>query len=129
KFVKHVRDGSGNVSHRIMTKHQAFKHGLVNGSADALLVGANRIEACPFDRRRNHGAVNGIEIGEAAGRIELPPERHQHEAKRSRLFELVECVHVVKPAHRRKIMDQRRTIASSILDVVSTGYYTRAAST
>ena len=61
----------------------------MDGAADLLLVGADRLEPGAGDGRSDDLLVDGVEIGHASGGIHLLAERHQHEAQRrelSRLF-------------------------------------------
>jgi hypothetical protein len=89
ELVEHVGVGAGDVGHGVMAEHQPFEHRLVDGAADLLLVGADRLEPGPGDRGRDDLLVDGVEIGDAPGRIHLLAERHQHEAERSKLNRLV----------------------------------------
>jgi hypothetical protein len=73
----------------VVAQHQPFEHRLVDGAADLLLVGADRLEPGALDRRRDDIGVDGIEIGDAPGGVHLLAERHQHEAERRELNRLV----------------------------------------
>ena len=82
ELVIDVRIGAGDVGDRVVAEHQPLEHRLVDGAADLLLVGADRIELGLVHRRRDDLAVDGVEIGGAAGRVGLAAERHQDEAER-----------------------------------------------
>ena len=53
ELVEHVGIGAGDVGHGVMAEHQPLEHRLVDGAADLLLVGADRLEPGPHDRRRD----------------------------------------------------------------------------
>ena len=89
ELVEHVGVGAGDVGHGVVAQHQPLEHRLVDGAADLLLVGADRLEPGALDRRRDDLGVDGVEIGDAPGRVHLLAERHQHEAERGELNRLV----------------------------------------
>ena len=89
QLVEHVGIGAGDVGHGVVAEHQPLEHRLVDGAADLLLVGADRLEPGPGDRGRDDLQVDGVEIGDAPGGIHLLAERHQHEAERCKLSRLV----------------------------------------
>ena len=89
ELVEHVGVGAGDVGDGVMAEHQPLEHRLVNGAADLLLVGADRLEPGLGDRRRDDPLVHRVEIGHAACGVELLAERHQHEAERSERFSLL----------------------------------------
>ncbi len=82
ELVIDVGIGAGDVGDRVVAEHQPLEHRLVDGAADLLLVGADRIELGLVHGRRDDLAIDGVEIGGAAGRVGLAAERHQDEAER-----------------------------------------------
>ena len=89
ELVEYVGVGAGDVGHGVMAEHQPLEHRLVDGAADLLLVGADRLEPRMLDRRGDDLGIDGVEIGDAPGRVHLLAERHQHEAEREELIRVV----------------------------------------
>ena len=102
ELVEHVGIGAGDVGHGVMAEHQPLEHRLVDGAADLLLVGADRLEPRTLDRGRNDLGVDGIEIGDARGGVHLLAERHQHEAEREKLVRIVHEENSAKRTHLRR---------------------------
>jgi hypothetical protein len=89
RYCRYVGIGAGDVGHGVVAEHQPLEHRLVDGAADLLLVGADRLEPRLADRRRDDLGVDGVEIGDTPGRVHLLAERHQHETERRELNRLV----------------------------------------
>ena len=89
ELVEHIGIGAGDVRHGVVAQHQPLEHRLVNGAADLLLIGADRLEPRLLDGGGNDLLIDRIEVGDAPRRVQLASKRHQHEAQRRQAFRSV----------------------------------------
>ena len=107
ELVEDIGIGAGDVGHGVVAEHQPLEHRLMDGAADLLLVGADRLEAGSLDRGRDDLGVDGIEIGDPPGGVHLLAEGHQHEAERSKL---IAVVHDANSAIEPRVMRGLRSL-------------------
>ena len=100
ELVIDVGIGAGDVGDRVVAEHQPLEHRLVDGAADLLLVGADRIELGRVHGRRDDLTIDRVEIGGTTGRVSLAAERHQDEAERPCCLQLLVALFHCNPICR-----------------------------